>query len=118
MGMKLMFVLCPQSQNLTVWSAHQEIEQLVFGDQSSKIQQKVEYILFLVLIYSEHSFEQRATFHDHKNYVIATCYIPPSDAFPDGLIATGSNDKTVCVYSPKQANHLFTLEGHEQTGTI
>jgi phospholipase A-2-activating protein len=48
--------------------------------------------------------------------VITTCYIPSSDRFPDGLIATGGNDKTICVYSAKQGIHLFTLEGHEQAG--
>ena len=53
---------------------------------------------------------------NHTNFVIATCYIPPSDRFPDGLIVTGGNDKTICVYSAKQGTYLFTLEGHEQTG--
>jgi WD40 repeat protein len=66
--------------------------------------------------FSKTSFEQRAVLKDHTNFVIATCYIPPSDQFPDGLIVTGGNDKTICVYSAKQGTYLFTLEGHELTG--
>ncbi|CAF2319820.1 unnamed protein product [Rotaria sp. Silwood2] len=61
------------------------------------------------------SFEQRVVLKDHTNFVIATCYIPPSNKFGDGLIVTGGNDKKICVYSAKQGTHLFTLEGHEQT---
>ena len=53
---------------------------------------------------------------DHTNFVIATCYIPSSTQFPDGLIVTGGNDKTIRVYLAKQWTHLFTLEGHEQPG--
>jgi len=68
------------------------------------------------ILFSETSFEQRAVLSDHTNYVIATCYIPSTDRFPDGIIATGGNDKKICVYSAKQGTHLFTLEGHEQTG--
>lgn len=63
----------------------------------------------------KNSFEQRAVLKNHTNFVIATCYTPPNDRFPDGLIVTGGNDKTICVYSAKQGTHLFTLEGHEQT---
>jgi hypothetical protein len=53
---------------------------------------------------------------NQTHFVIATCYIPPSDRFSDGLIVTGGNDKKICVYSAKQGTYLFTLEGHEQTG--
>ncbi|CAF1399682.1 unnamed protein product [Adineta steineri] len=60
------------------------------------------------------SFEQRAVLSNHTNYIISTCYIPSCDQFPDGLIATGSNDKKICVYSAKQGTYLFSLEGHEQ----
>jgi len=63
----------------------------------------------------QNSFEQRALLKDHTNFVIATCYIPANGAFPDGLIATGGNDKKICVYSAKQGTHLFTLEGHTET---
>ena len=66
---------------------------------------------------SHNSFEQRTVLKNHTNDVIATCYVPVSEAFPDGLIITGSNDKTICVYSAKQGTYLFTLEGHELTGT-
>lgn len=65
---------------------------------------------------SKTSFEQRTVLKDHTNFVIATCYIPSNNQFPDGLIITGGNDKKICVYSAKLGTHLFTLEGHEQTG--
>lgn len=75
------------------------------------------FVCFLFLI-SKTSFEQRTVLKNHTNFVIATCYIPSNDRFPDGLIVTGGNDKKICVYSAKQGTHLFTLEGHEQTGKI
>lgn len=71
--------------------------------------------MFLI---SKTSFEQRTVLKNHTNFVIATCYIPSNDRFLDGLIVTGGNDKKICVYSAKQGTHLFTLEGHEQTGKI
>ncbi|CAF1237053.1 unnamed protein product [Rotaria sordida] len=61
------------------------------------------------------SYEQRVVLKNHTNFVIATCYVPPSNEFNDGLIITGGNDKKICVYSAKQGTYLFTLEGHEQT---
>ena len=67
-------------------------------------------------MFSKTSFEQRAVLKNHTNYIIATCYIPPNNQFPDGIIATGGNDKKICVYSAKQGTYLFTLEGHEQAG--
>ncbi|CAF1048555.1 unnamed protein product, partial [Didymodactylos carnosus] len=61
------------------------------------------------------SFEQHAVLRDHQNFVVSICYIPPNEKFSEGLLATGSNDKTICVYAPVQATLLFKLEGHEQT---
>ena len=111
-----MYVPFQQSLNTMVLSVDQEIKQHEFGVHQSMLMKIFSFNSKINLHFSKTSFEQRAVLKNHTNFVIATCYIPSSDQFPDGLIVTGGNDKKICVYSAKQGTHLFTLEGHEQTG--
>lgn len=39
--------------------------------------------------------------------------MPPCEAFPDGLVITGSNDNTILGYNLQDATVQITLEGHE-----
>lgn len=119
MVMNKMFVPFRPLPNTMDLSVVQEIEQHEFGvhlSMNDDLQECFFSISFLFISFSQNSFEQRALLKDHTNFVIATCYIPANGAFPDGLIATGGNDKKICVYSAKQGTHLFTLEGHTETG--
>ncbi|XP_068090719.1 phospholipase A-2-activating protein [Hyperolius riggenbachi] len=51
----------------------------------------------------------------HSNFVSTVCFIPPSDAYPRGLIATGGNDHNICVFSLDSENPLYVLKGHKNT---
>lgn len=51
------------------------------------------------------------TLNDHKNFVSSICVLDDG-----GLICTGSNDATICVYAPGSSVPLATLRGH--TGTV
>ncbi|XP_069818093.1 phospholipase A-2-activating protein isoform X3 [Dendropsophus ebraccatus] len=51
----------------------------------------------------------------HSNFVSCVCYIPPSDTYPRGLIATGGNDHNICVFSLDSPNPLYVLKGHKNT---
>ncbi|XP_056376683.1 phospholipase A-2-activating protein isoform X2 [Hyla sarda] len=51
----------------------------------------------------------------HSNFVSCVCYIPPSDTYPRGLIATGGNDHNICVFSFDSPNPLYVLKGHKNT---
>ncbi|KAG9486687.1 hypothetical protein GDO78_006851 [Eleutherodactylus coqui] len=51
----------------------------------------------------------------HSNFVSCVCYIPPSDTYPRGLIATGGNDHNICVFSLDGPNPLYVLKGHKDT---
>ncbi|XP_075682559.1 phospholipase A-2-activating protein isoform X2 [Rhinoderma darwinii] len=51
----------------------------------------------------------------HSNFVSCVCYIPPSDTYPRGLIATGGNDHNICVFSLDNPNPLYVLKGHKNT---
>ncbi|XP_075066161.1 phospholipase A-2-activating protein isoform X1 [Mixophyes fleayi] len=51
----------------------------------------------------------------HSNFVSSVCYMPPSDTYPRGLIATGGNDHNICVFSLDNANPLYVLKGHKNS---
>ncbi|XP_069621506.1 phospholipase A-2-activating protein isoform X1 [Ranitomeya imitator] len=51
----------------------------------------------------------------HSNFVSCVCYIPPSDTYPRGLIATGGNDQNICVFSLDSPTPLYVLKGHKNT---
>lgn len=52
----------------------------------------------------------------HSNFVSCVCVMPPDDAHPEGLIVTGSNDKTILAYTPGVPEPVFKLTGH--TGNV
>lgn len=58
------------------------------------------------------NYVEALTLHDHKNFVSAVCVL---DDASGTLICTGSNDATICVYSPGSTVPLATLRGHTDT---
>ncbi|XP_031830559.2 phospholipase A2 activator protein [Nomia melanderi] len=55
------------------------------------------------------------TLKGHTNFVSSVCVLNPSEKNPTGFIITGSNDKTICVYVPDQAEPVKTLTAHQDT---
>ena len=45
----------------------------------------------------------------HANFVIAVCVTRPDDNYPDGLIYTGSNDRTILAYIPGVPDPIFKV---------
>ncbi|GFS06857.1 phospholipase A-2-activating protein, partial [Elysia marginata] len=58
-------------------------------------------------------FHQETVHRGHTNFVSSLCVMPPDDTYPQGLIITGSNDKTILAYTPGSAEPVFKLTGHE-----
>ncbi|XP_041976319.1 phospholipase A-2-activating protein [Aricia agestis] len=53
------------------------------------------------------------TYKGHKNFVSCVCWLPPCEAFPEGLVVTGSNDNTIIGYSLRDGSVQIDLKGHE-----
>ncbi|RVE52510.1 hypothetical protein evm_002904 [Chilo suppressalis] len=53
------------------------------------------------------------TYKGHNNFVSCVCWVPPCEAFPEGLVVTGSNDNTILGYNLQDGMIQVTLEGHE-----
>ncbi|KAJ0179726.1 hypothetical protein K1T71_004317 [Dendrolimus kikuchii] len=58
-------------------------------------------------------FVNVVTYKGHKNFVSCVCWIPPCEAFPDGLVVTGSNDNTILGYNLQDGMVILTLESHD-----
>ncbi|RUS88855.1 hypothetical protein EGW08_003400, partial [Elysia chlorotica] len=58
-------------------------------------------------------FYQETVHRGHSNFVSSLCVMPPDDTYPQGLIMTGSNDKSILAYTPGSTEPVFKLEGHE-----
>lgn len=54
-----------------------------------------------------------ARFEEHSNFVNAVACLPPCGDYPDGLVVTGSLDRTAVVWEPVTAQPLTHLIGHE-----
>lgn len=52
----------------------------------------------------------------HSNFVSAVCVMPPDSTYEQGLLITGSNDKTILGYTPDSPEPVFKLTGHEGNG--
>ncbi|CAB0016835.1 unnamed protein product [Nesidiocoris tenuis] len=64
---------------------------------------------------NNNQFELVVTLRGHKHFVTTVEFVPPSPSYARGLVATGSNDKKVCIYSLQDPSSepLVTLEGHQ-----
>nr|XP_032812036.1 phospholipase A-2-activating protein [Petromyzon marinus] len=64
-------------------------------------------------------FREAARWKAHDAFVSCVCALPPSAAFPAGLVATGGHDGHVCVFAADAvgpaAVPLYRLEGHGST---
>lgn len=58
-------------------------------------------------------FVNVVTYKGHRNFVSCICWLPPCEAFPEGIVITGSNDNTILGYNLQDGNVVLTLEGHE-----
>lgn len=66
----------------------------------------------------DRGFTEMHCMSGHSDFVSCVCIIAPSDKYPRGLIATGGNDNVICVFSLDQAQPLYTLKGHKNTGEL
>ncbi|KAJ1973464.1 WD repeat protein Lub1 [Dimargaris xerosporica] len=65
------------------------------------------------------AYETSAVFLGHTKYVSSLAYVSNSEAYPKGLIVSGSNDATIKVFDgagiPHEINSpVFTLTGHTE----
>lgn len=60
-------------------------------------------------------YHEAQTLRGHTNFVNCVCYCPPSESYPNGIIVTSGNDKTICGFIAEQESPLFTLKGHSDT---
>ncbi|CAG4977521.1 unnamed protein product [Colias eurytheme] len=58
-------------------------------------------------------FVNVVTYKGHNNFVSCVCWLPPCEAFPEGLVITGSNDNTILGYNLQDAAVQINLKGHE-----
>ena len=59
-------------------------------------------------------YGSKSSYIGHKKFVSCVAAMEPiRGLYPDGLILTGSNDKTINVYMPFDEIPILSLEGHE-----
>ena len=51
----------------------------------------------------------------HTNFVSSVCAINPTEAYPKGLVITGSNDNHICVYVLGETEPAKKFKAHENT---
>ncbi|KAJ3183566.1 hypothetical protein HDU85_001995 [Gaertneriomyces sp. JEL0708] len=63
---------------------------------------------------ARNAFEPHGTFNEHSHFVNSMACIPASQDHPNGLVVSGSSDKTIQVFDPSHPEKaLYTLLGHE-----
>ncbi|XP_075234565.1 phospholipase A2 activator protein isoform X2 [Lycorma delicatula] len=60
-------------------------------------------------------FTEVQTLKGHSNFVSSVCVLPTTEAYPGGIIITGSNDSNICAFSQDNPLPLFTFKGHTST---
>jgi len=61
----------------------------------------------------ENEFQQQNVYLGHSQYVNAVTYLPPSDAHPNGLIASSGADTVINIYDVNHPEEpCYTLIGH------
>ncbi|KAJ3286669.1 hypothetical protein HDU79_006312 [Rhizoclosmatium sp. JEL0117] len=61
-------------------------------------------------------FLLRSDYKGHGDFVNSLLYLGPTPEFPEGLIASGSKDKSINVFDPRQEDEpVFSLIGHTDT---
>ncbi|KAJ3049444.1 hypothetical protein HDU99_008906, partial [Rhizoclosmatium hyalinum] len=65
---------------------------------------------------SSPAFLLRSDYKGHGDFVNSLLYLDPTPEFPEGLIASGSKDKSINVFDPRQEDEpVFSLIGHTDT---
>lgn len=81
-----------------------------------------KYLLIVIFTCTAHcrdsgsDLAERMIFSGHSGFVACVCVLPGTEEHPEGLIATGSNDQNIHVYSLESPAPLYKLEGHKDTG--
>ena len=61
-----------------------------------------------------HHYNSKSSYIGHKKFVSCVATMDPiKGIYPDGLILTGSNDKTINIYLPYDEIAILFLEGHD-----
>ncbi|KAG5463048.1 MAG: WD40-repeat-containing domain protein [Olpidium bornovanus] len=62
---------------------------------------------------SPNSFAEDKVFLGHSHFVNSLAYIKADESHPEGLVASGSSDKTINVFDPRSPQEpVFSLIGH------
>nr|CAG8451216.1 2161_t:CDS:10 [Entrophospora candida] len=62
---------------------------------------------------SANAFEESKIYLGHSNFVNSITYVKPSEKYPQGLIVSGSSDKTINVFDAENAGEpIYSLIGH------
>lgn len=61
------------------------------------------------------AYEEKHLYSGHSSYVTSVCAILNDSSHPEGLVATGSRDTTILVFSLNGGQPVHTLTGHADT---
>ncbi|KAJ2012371.1 WD repeat protein Lub1, partial [Coemansia sp. S610] len=62
---------------------------------------------------SPNDFNEDGALLGHTDFVSTVTAIPPTPEYPSGLVATGSADKSICLWDPTDLSQPATkLDGH------
>ncbi len=53
----------------------------------------------------------------HKKFVNSLTVVYTVDGFPNGLVITGSNDQTICIFDIESNSIILQLSEHTGAGT-
>ncbi|KAK8736396.1 hypothetical protein OTU49_004977 [Cherax quadricarinatus] len=60
-------------------------------------------------------YAEKQVYSGHSSYVTSVCIVPGNCDHPEGLVATGSRDTTILIFSLNGGQPLHTLTGHSDT---
>ncbi len=66
---------------------------------------------------NSNQYSQSSSISFHKKYVNSVVIVYTLDAFPQGLIVTGSNDQTIAIHCIETSQLITQLKEHEGAGS-
>lgn len=67
---------------------------------------------------SSNQYIQAQTIQAHKKYVNSVVVVYTVEDYPNGLVITGSNDKTIAIHDIESNKVIAQLEAHKEPGKI